>query len=186
MPLQHAVSTGQQNRALGLSTFAFTICFAVWTIFAIIGIEIKAELGLNDTQFGLLVGTPILTGSLVRLFLGVWTDQYGGRIVFPLTMLASAASTMLLSHADSYVLMLLAAWRVLAWTSYRATREWIEARSMLGVKRSGWSELTSSELDTPVGMPPAYELRFGKRRVRFIAAHHDRQKILALKALIAR
>lgn len=84
------------------------------------------------------------------------------------------------------VLMLLAAWRVLAWTSYRATREWIEARSMLGVKRSGWSELTSSELDTPVGMPPAYELRFGKRRVRFIAAHHDRQKILALKALIAR
>ena len=109
MPLSQTVSSGQQNRALGLSTFAFTICFAVWTIFAIIGIEIKAELGLNDTQFGLLVGTPILTGSLVRLFLGVWTDQYGGRIVFPLTMLASAASTMLLSHADSYVLMLLAA-----------------------------------------------------------------------------
>jgi NNP family nitrate/nitrite transporter-like MFS transporter len=42
----------------------------VWTIFAIIGVKIKAELGLNDTQFGLLVGTPILTGSLVRLFLG--------------------------------------------------------------------------------------------------------------------
>ncbi|MCI1270044.1 MAG: MFS transporter [Sphingobium sp.] len=109
MPLQQQVDTGQQNRALGLSTFAFTICFAVWTIFAIIGIEIKAELGLNDTQFGLLVGTPILTGSLVRLFLGVWTDQYGGRIVFPLTMLASALSTLLLSHADSYALMLLAA-----------------------------------------------------------------------------
>ncbi|HEX4848062.1 MAG TPA: MFS transporter [Novosphingobium sp.] len=109
MPLSQTVSSGQQNRALGLSTFAFTICFAVWTIFAIIGIEIKAELGLNDTQFGLLVGTPILTGSLVRLFLGVWTDQYGGRIVFPLTMLASAVSTVLLSQADSYILMLLAA-----------------------------------------------------------------------------
>ena len=67
MPLQQTVSAGQQNKALGLSTFAFTICFAVWTIFAIIGIEIKAELGLNDTQFGLLVGTPILTGSLVHL-----------------------------------------------------------------------------------------------------------------------
>ncbi len=109
MPLHQTVSSGQQSRALGLSTFAFTICFAVWTIFAIIGIEIKAELGLSDTQFGLLVGTPILTGSLVRLFLGVWTDQYGGRIVFPLTMLASAASTLLLSHADSYLPMLLAA-----------------------------------------------------------------------------
>jgi NNP family nitrate/nitrite transporter-like MFS transporter len=73
------------------------------------GSKIKAELGLNDTQFGLLVGTPILTGSLVRLFLGVWTDQYGGRITFPLTMLASAASTFLLSHAHTYPLMLLAA-----------------------------------------------------------------------------
>lgn len=100
---------GQQGLALGLSTFAFTICFAVWTIFAIIGIEIKAELGLNDTQFGLLVGTPILTGSLVRLMLGIWTDQFGGRIVFPLTMLGSAAATFLLSYSDNYYLMLLAA-----------------------------------------------------------------------------
>lgn len=100
---------GQQGLALGLSTFAFTICFAVWTIFAIIGIEIKAELGLNDTQFGLLVGTPILTGSLVRLMLGIWTDQFGGRIVFPLTMLGSAAATFLLSYSDNYYGMLLAA-----------------------------------------------------------------------------
>lgn len=100
---------GQQGLALGLSTSAFTICFAVWTIFAIIGIEIKAELGLNDTQFGLLVGTPILTGSLVRLMLGIWTDQFGGRIVFPLTMLGSAAATFLLSYSDNYYVMLLAA-----------------------------------------------------------------------------
>lgn len=103
------VSTSAQQRALWLSTSAFTICFAVWTIFAIVGIEIKAELGLNDTQFGLLVGTPILSGSLCRVFLGVWADQYGGRLIFPLTMLASAISTSLLSLADSYPLMLLAA-----------------------------------------------------------------------------
>jgi NNP family nitrate/nitrite transporter-like MFS transporter len=109
MPTTAGLSQAGRQRALGLSTFAFTVCFAVWTIFAIIGIKIKSELGLNDTQFGLLVGTPILTGSLVRLFLGVWTDQYGGRITFPLTMLASAASTFLLSYAHTYPLMLLAA-----------------------------------------------------------------------------
>jgi MFS transporter, NNP family, nitrate/nitrite transporter len=65
-----------------LSTIAFTVCFAVWTIFAIIGVQIKADLGLNETEFGLLVGTPILTGSLMRIFLGIWTDQYGGRVVY--------------------------------------------------------------------------------------------------------
>ena len=109
MSSAQTVSSGERNRALALSTFAFTICFAVWTIFAIIGVELKAELGLSDTQFGLLVGTPVLTGSLVRLLLGVWTDQFGGRRIFPLTMLASAASTFLLSHAHSYPMMLLAA-----------------------------------------------------------------------------
>ena len=102
-------SPQQSRNALGLSTFAFTMCFAVWTLFAIIGIEIKDELGLSETQFGLLVGTPILTGSLVRILLGVWTDQYGGRIVLPLTMLASAASTYLLTFATTYPMMLLAA-----------------------------------------------------------------------------
>ena len=53
------VNPTDQRRALWLSTFAFTVCFAVWTIFAIIGIQIKKDLELSDTQFGLLVGTPI-------------------------------------------------------------------------------------------------------------------------------
>lgn len=99
----------QAGRILGMSTLAFTTSFAVWTIFSIIGIRIQQELGLTDTQFGLLAGTPILTGSLVRIVLGVWADQYGGRTVFALTMLAAAAATALLSLADSYETMLLAA-----------------------------------------------------------------------------
>ncbi len=103
------VSASQQNRILGMSTLAFTVCFAVWTIFSIIGVRIKQELGLSDTEFGLLVGTPILTGSLTRIFLGIWTDQYGGRIVYILTMFTAAIATFLLSHATTYEMILLAA-----------------------------------------------------------------------------
>jgi NNP family nitrate/nitrite transporter-like MFS transporter len=98
-----------QNRALWLSTVAFTICFAVWTIFSIIGVQIKRDLGLTETQFGLLVGTPILTGSLIRLILGIWTDQYGGRIVYSLTMMSAAVATFLLTFAYDYPTFLLAA-----------------------------------------------------------------------------
>ncbi|MFO7477432.1 MAG: nitrate/nitrite transporter, partial [Methyloceanibacter sp.] len=96
-------------RALWLSTIAFTVCFAVWTIFAIIGVRIKQDLGLSETEFGLLVGTPILTGSLSRVLLGIWTDQYGGRVVYVLTMLAAAGATFLLSYATTYPWMLVAA-----------------------------------------------------------------------------
>jgi NNP family nitrate/nitrite transporter-like MFS transporter len=97
------------QRALWLSTIAFTVCFAVWTIFAIIGVQLKADLNLNDTEFGLLVGTPILTGSLIRLVLGVWTDQYGGRIVYVGVMLSAAVATWLLTFAYDYPTFLLAA-----------------------------------------------------------------------------
>ena len=102
-------ASGAQARALWMSTLAFTVCFAVWTIFSIIGIRIKSELGLSETEFGLLVGTPILTGSLSRIALGIWTDRFGGRLVFTLTMLATSVATVLLSFAHTYPQMLLAA-----------------------------------------------------------------------------
>ncbi len=103
------VSNAQQQRAMWLSTFAFTVCFAVWTIFSIIGIQIKKDLGLNETAFGLLIATPILTGSLTRLFLGIWADQYGGRIVLTAVMLCAAAATWMLTWAHSYPQFIIAA-----------------------------------------------------------------------------
>jgi NNP family nitrate/nitrite transporter-like MFS transporter len=107
-----AAAAAGQSRALWMSTIAFTVCFAVWTIFAIIGIQIKRELNLNETQFGLLVGTPILSGSLIRIALGVWTDQYGGRIVYTLVMLAAAVATYFLTWASTYPQFLVAAFFV--------------------------------------------------------------------------
>jgi NNP family nitrate/nitrite transporter-like MFS transporter len=98
-----------QRRALTLSTIAFTVCFAVWTIFSIIGVALKDQLGLTETQFGLLIGTPVLTGSLVRIALGIWTDRYGGRLVYTMTMLAAAIATALLVFAQTYEQFLVAA-----------------------------------------------------------------------------
>ena len=106
-----AADRAQSDRttALTMSTLSFTVCFAVWTIFSIIGVQIKKDLGLSDTQFGLLVGTPILTGSLIRLILGIWADQYGGRVVYAGVMVAAAIATFLLTFAYDYPTFLLAA-----------------------------------------------------------------------------
>src|SRR6516164_10132019 len=98
-----------EARALWVSTIAFTVCFAVWTIFSIIGVRIAKDLGLSDTQFGFLVGTPILSGAISRVFLGIWTDQFGGRLVYTLVMLFAAVATFLLSSATTYISMLVAA-----------------------------------------------------------------------------
>ena len=72
-----------------VSTLAFTVCFMVWMMFGVIGIPIKKTLDLNATQFGILTATPVLTGSLIRVPLGMWTDKFGGRIVMFWLMLVT-------------------------------------------------------------------------------------------------
>ena len=51
--------SGAQSRALWLSTLAFTVCFAAWTIFSILGVQIKRDLGLTEFEFGLLDGRTL-------------------------------------------------------------------------------------------------------------------------------
>ncbi len=85
-----------------MSTLAFTVCFAVWMMFGVIGIPIKKTLGLNNTEFGILTAIPVLTGSLIRVPLGMWTDKYGGRIVFFLLMIATVVPIWLISYATEY------------------------------------------------------------------------------------
>jgi NNP family nitrate/nitrite transporter-like MFS transporter len=92
----------QATSVLTANTFAFTSCFAVWVMFSIIGIPIKDLLDLSETQFGLLVATPILTGSLARLPIGMLTDRMGGRTVYLFLMLAIIVPLWLIGEATKY------------------------------------------------------------------------------------
>jgi NNP family nitrate/nitrite transporter-like MFS transporter len=94
--------TGRQIAVVSSSTLSFTVCFMVWMMFAVIGIPIKAKLGLNETEFGLLAAMPVLTGSLIRLPLGMWTDRFGGRIVFFILMVSTVVPIWMISIATAY------------------------------------------------------------------------------------
>ncbi|MES2948955.1 MAG: nitrate/nitrite transporter [Pseudomonadota bacterium] len=93
---------GQALSVLLVSTLAFTVCFMVWMMFGVIGIPIKKALDLNATQFGLLMATPVLTGSLIRVPLGIWTDKFGGRIVMTILMALTVPAIYLMSYATAY------------------------------------------------------------------------------------
>lgn len=94
--------TRQAWSVLIVSTFAFTVCFMVWMMFGVIGIPIKKMLNLNSTQFGLLMSMPVLTGSLVRVPLGIWTDRFGGRIVMAAVMAATVPAIWMMGYATEY------------------------------------------------------------------------------------
>ncbi len=106
-PRSEAMVTELQRKrqawsVLIVSTLAFTVCFMVWMMFGVIGIPIKKMLDLNETQFGLLMAMPVLTGSLVRVPLGIWTDRYGGRVVMAALMAATVPAIWLMAYATEY------------------------------------------------------------------------------------
>jgi NNP family nitrate/nitrite transporter-like MFS transporter len=94
---------------LTMNTLAFTVCFAVWTMNGVL-VTFLVEQGVfawDKGQIGWLIGIPVLTGSIMRLPVGVLTDKYGGRIVYGLLLLISAIPTYLLSYATNYTQFLL-------------------------------------------------------------------------------
>ncbi|GAB2744884.1 nitrate/nitrite transporter [Melaminivora jejuensis] len=100
-----AVDTRRNARAwsvLIVSTLAFTACFMVWMMFGVIGIPIKKMLNLSSTQFGLLTAMPVLTGSLIRVPLGIWTDKYGGRIVMTVLLAITVPAIWVMGYATEY------------------------------------------------------------------------------------
>lgn len=101
--------SSRRNRVLVLSTVAFTLMFAVWLMFGVLGIPIQKELSLTNVQLGWLGAAAILAGALPRLLFGIWTDLYGGRLVMTLLLLGCAVPTYLVSRATTYEELMLCA-----------------------------------------------------------------------------
>ncbi|MFO1268616.1 MAG: nitrate/nitrite transporter [Rubrivivax sp.] len=101
-PERDAATRRKAWSVLIVSTLAFTVCFMVWMMFGVIGIPLKKQLGLNATEFGLLTAMPVLTGSLIRVPLGIWTDKYGGRIVMAVLMAVTVPAIWLMAYATEF------------------------------------------------------------------------------------
>jgi NNP family nitrate/nitrite transporter-like MFS transporter len=59
----------------------FDLSFMLWVLLGALGIYIAESLGLSPAEKGLLVATPILTGSLTRIPVGLLSDRFGAKRV---------------------------------------------------------------------------------------------------------
>jgi NNP family nitrate/nitrite transporter-like MFS transporter len=115
-------------RVLTMSTIAFTLMFAAWLMFGVLGIPIRDEFGLTDVQLSWLAAVAILNGSLWRLPAGILADRLGGRVVFTAMLLATAVFSYLVSQAGSYGVLLVLAFLVgLAGNSFTVGIAWNSA-----------------------------------------------------------
>jgi MFS transporter, NNP family, nitrate/nitrite transporter len=97
---------GGATLALALATLAFAVCFAVWGLVAPLAPLFRNLYQLSGTEVGLLVAVPVVLGSLARIPLGLLTDRFGGRLVFPVLLLVVCVPVALAGFANSFGLVL--------------------------------------------------------------------------------
>jgi len=100
------------GRVLTVSTIGFTLMFAVWLMFGILGVPIQKEFGLTNPQLFWITSLAVLNGSMWRLPAGMLADRIGGRKVMLFLLLSGAVASVAVSFANSYPMLLLLAFFV--------------------------------------------------------------------------
>jgi MFS transporter, NNP family, nitrate/nitrite transporter len=75
-----AIPNGHKPTLLA-SFLHFDLSFMLWVLLGALGIYIAEEIKLSPAEKGLVVAIPILSGSLLRIPLGLLSDRLGGKRV---------------------------------------------------------------------------------------------------------
>ena len=117
-----------RGRVLSISTIGFTLMFAVWLMFGVLGIKIRDEFGLSDVQLSWITAVAVLNGAIWRLPAGIAADKWGGRKVFVAMLAFTAIPAYLVSTATSYGVLLVYAFLVgFAGNAFSAGIAWVSA-----------------------------------------------------------
>src|SRR5688500_14973529 len=73
-----AVQSGHWPSLLG-AWLHFEVSFMIWLLIGALGVSISDDFGLTATQKGFLVAVPLLGGALLRIVVGLCSDQYGAK-----------------------------------------------------------------------------------------------------------
>ena len=97
-----AKRNGEATMALIMATIAFAVNFSVWTLYSVMGVELKDQLALNATEFGALLSAPILTGAIFRLPVGILCERMASKTLFIWQMLLLVIPLLLLPKVSTY------------------------------------------------------------------------------------
>jgi NNP family nitrate/nitrite transporter-like MFS transporter len=58
----------------------FDMSFMVWVLLGPLGVHIAKDLGLTPSQKGMMVAVPVLSGAILRVFMGLIVDSLGAKM----------------------------------------------------------------------------------------------------------
>ncbi|PFO08376.1 nitrate/nitrite transporter [Bacillus sp. AFS076308] len=91
-----------QKWQLTLQTLSLVVGFMCWVIISSLMAKIKLDIPLTANQVALVTAIPVILGSILRIFLGYWTNRFGARSLFFISFLILIFPVFYLSMADSF------------------------------------------------------------------------------------
>lgn len=80
--MQTSTPTNKRSASTVVASFLhFDLCFTLWVLLGSLSIFITKDLHLNAAQQGLMVAIPTLSGSLMRIVVGILSDRFSGKRV---------------------------------------------------------------------------------------------------------
>lgn len=86
---------------LPLQTLSLIIGFMVWVLISSLMPYIKKDIPLTDSEVALVTAVPVILGSLLRIYLGYWTNRFGARMLFTISFITLVFPVFYLSLAGS-------------------------------------------------------------------------------------
>src|SRR4051812_34542001 len=99
----------------------FDMSFMVWVLLGPLGVQIAATLGLSPAQKGLMVATPVLSGAVLRVVMGVLVDRVGPKragLLGQIVVIAALAAAWIFGLHDFSQVMVLAVFLGVAGASF--------------------------------------------------------------------
>lgn len=130
---------------LALSTLLMIVCFMSWSNFAPLASQVGEIFHLTVSQRTLLLATPVLLGSIMRIPVGILSDKYGAKKVYLILCIFILIPLFMIPRVHSFGMLLFAALLVgMAGTSFAVgvsyATVWFPARQqglVLGIVAMG-------------------------------------------------
>lgn len=94
---------------LPLAVTGLVIAAGCWTLFAVAGIHVRAELGLSNLQFGLLLAMPMAVSAILAVPAGLAAHRFGARRIMLVCLAGLGLCMVILLLTDTFPGYLLAA-----------------------------------------------------------------------------
>ncbi|WP_439144722.1 nitrate/nitrite transporter [Virgibacillus salinus] len=98
----------KQKLQLPLQTLSLVVGFMVWVILSSLMPFIKEDINLTMGQVSWVTAVPVILGSILRVPIGYWTNRFGARWIFLISLIFLIFPVYYISIANSFIGLIIA------------------------------------------------------------------------------